>query len=250
MKKQQIRKLTIFISAILFPITMNYFSPYIITEAAMRSIVNASFIMFSFQLIFAIFFGRIFCGWVCPGAGFGEIAGCVNQKSPKLGKLKLIKYVIWTIWLSTIIVFYIRSGGIKKVDPLMFTEGGISISNPKMFITYYFVVFLLFALPVFFGRRAVCHYVCWMAPFMNIGLLLRKVLHLPGLYLKTEKSKCINCKLCSKKCVMGLDVNKMVQSEKIDAGECCLCGECIDSCPKKAISLAFGIEKSGTAAQK
>ena len=244
MKKQKIRRLIIFISALLFPITMNYLSPYIITEAAMTSVINGSFIMFSFQLLFSIFFGRLFCGWACPGAGFGEIAGYVNSKQPKLGKLKLIKYVIWLIWLGTIIFLYIRSGGIKKIDPLMYTENGVSVNKPKMFILYYFVVFFLFGLPLIFGRRAFCHYICWMAPFMNTGLFLRKLLHLPGLYLKTEKSKCINCKLCSKNCVMGLDVNKMVQTEKIDIGECCLCGACIDSCPKNAINFAFGIKKT------
>lgn len=171
--RQKMRKTIIFISALLFPITLFYYSPYVIIRAAMNSIACGSFIVFGCMLLFSIFFGRIFCGYACAGAGLGEMAGCINSKPPKLGKLRYIKYVVWAIWIATIIFLYINSGGIKAVDPLYGTTNGISITAAPEYVVYYVVGFLLFGMPLLVGKRAFCHYLCWMAPFMNIGMKIR-----------------------------------------------------------------------------
>lgn len=239
MKREKIRQGIIFISALLFPITMYYYSPAVIIHAALTGVICGSFIMFVCMLYFSIFLGRSFCGYVCAGAGFGEMAGCINQKMPKLGKLRYIKYVIWGIWLTIVILLYIKNGGIKTIDPLFGTEHGISIKAIEEYIVYYIVVFLLFGIPLLFGKRAFCHYVCWMAPFMNIGMKIRDILHLPGLRIHVDKKKCINCKRCTAKCPMGLNVQEMVQQGKICESECSMCGVCIDICPKQVISYGL-----------
>jgi len=38
---------------------------------------------------------------------------------------------------------------------------------------------------------------------------------------------------------MSLDVNAMVQTNKMEKYECILCGTCIDNCSQKAISYSF-----------
>jgi ferredoxin len=38
---------------------------------------------------------------------------------------------------------------------------------------------------------------------------------------------------------MSLDVKEMVESENMKNSECILCGECVDTCPKKAITYSF-----------
>ena len=107
------------------------------------------------------------------------------------------------------------------------------------FSVYLLVVFILFFLPLICGKRAACHYICWMAPFMNLGIKIRKLLHLPGLRIATDHTKCVDCKICTKNCPMGLDVHQIVKEGHIDEYECSMCGECIDQCPKKAISYKF-----------
>jgi polyferredoxin len=74
-----------------------------------------------------------------------------------------------------------------------------------------------------------------MAPFMVIGTKIKDFLKLPSLHLEADQNKCINCKQCSKKCPMSLEVNEMVQSGSMKNAECILCGECVDGCPKSAI---------------
>ncbi|MHA2071805.1 MAG: 4Fe-4S binding protein, partial [Candidatus Thorarchaeota archaeon] len=65
-RRQRLRKGLIFTSFLLFPIIMNYFSPYLIIEAALLGIMNGSFIVFTLLFISSLFLGRGFCGWLCP----------------------------------------------------------------------------------------------------------------------------------------------------------------------------------------
>ena len=74
---------------------------------------------------------------------------------------------------------------------------------------------------------------------MVIGTKVADFLKTPKLHLKSNKDNCINCKRCSEKCPMSLDVNHMVINDKMKNTECILCGECIDICPKKAIAYSF-----------
>jgi polyferredoxin len=61
-RRQKIRKAIILISFLLFPITINYFSPYIIIDGAAQGIITGSFITFGLLFIVSLFFGRAFCG--------------------------------------------------------------------------------------------------------------------------------------------------------------------------------------------
>lgn len=82
-KRQRVRKAIIIISFLLFPITLYYFSPYIIIDGLAKGILSGSFIVFAILLIGSIFFGRIFCGWICPAGGLGEICTNVNNNRNK-----------------------------------------------------------------------------------------------------------------------------------------------------------------------
>lgn len=68
MKRQNVRKLLLIISMLLFPVTIWYMYPYLIIRGAMEGIVTGSFIVFAFMLFGSILFGRLFCGWICPMA--------------------------------------------------------------------------------------------------------------------------------------------------------------------------------------
>ncbi len=237
-KRQKIRKGIIFISFLLFPITIYYFSPYLIVQAAFEGIVAGSFIIFTLMFLSSIFFGRAFCGWLCPAGGLQEAAFIVNKAPNKGGFRKLIKYGIWLPWVTIILLLLINAGGIKKVDMLYQTWHGISVSNPTAYIIYYGVVFLIVIFSYISGKRSFCHTICWMAPFMVLGILIRSKLGIPGLKMKTESEKCISCGNCNSKCSMSLDVKDLVKNQKLTSNiDCILCGECIDACPKKVIQF-------------
>jgi len=246
--RQRVRKALIIVSLLLFPITMNYFSPYVILDGASQGIVNGSFILFGLMFISALFVGRLWCGWGCPAAGFGEICFAINDKPARGGKLDWIKWFMWVPWIGLIATAAISAGGYRQVNFFHLTENGISLARPYeeivfAYVIYYAVVGLFVVLSVTAGRRAACHYICWMAPFMILGRKVHNLFRWPALRLKAEPDQCINCKKCTANCPMSLDVNGMVQRGAMEHSECALCGTCVDVCPKDVIRFSFSAGK-------
>jgi polyferredoxin len=123
----------------------------------------------------------LWCGWVCPAGGLGEIAFAVNDKAVSGRKIDWIKWAIWIPWIGIIAWMAISAGGYHAVNLILDTENGISVAGspdrPILFayIIYYIVISLFFILSVIVGRRAGCHTFCWMAPFMMIRRKLRNL---------------------------------------------------------------------------
>jgi ferredoxin-type protein NapH len=241
--RQSIRKAVILIMFLLFPIVLNYLSPYLIIDSASQGIVNGSLVVFALLFVSSLVFGRLWCAWVCPGAGLQEASFMVNNAPARGGKVNWIKWGIWIPWIATIAAMAILAGGYHSVNLLYSTESGISIDAPDIlprYITYYLVMGLVLVLAFTSGRRAFCHYACWMAPFMILGRKLRNVLRSPALHLRADKTLCARCESCTKTCPMSLDVAHMVQTGQMEHSECILCATCIDGCPKGVIRYALG----------
>ncbi|MDE6566942.1 MAG: 4Fe-4S binding protein [Lachnospiraceae bacterium] len=237
MARQQIRKLLLITSLLLFPITLYYFSPALIINAGLSGIINGSFIVFSLMLLLSIPFGRLFCAWLCPAGGLQECAFAINEKVPKQGWRNSIKWILWGSWLTAVVFCYVHSGKIAAVDFFFETENGISVTSIQSYVIYYGIVCLIFIPSVLFGKRVFCHYFCWMAPFMILGTKLRRLLHLPGIHIKVnEKGNCISCGKCNRACPMGIDVISETKNKMISSPECIQCGACIDHCPRNVLT--------------
>jgi len=228
---------------------MNFFSPYVIIDGAINGVVNGSLVMFGLMFVAALFLGRAWCGWVCPGAGMAEIAEPLNNRPVNPAKINWIKWLIWIPWVTIIVVLAVSSGGYQTVDLLYHTQNGISVAGsperPILFayLIYYIVIGLFIGLAILVGRRAGCHTICWMAPFMILGRWLRNRFTWPSLRLVAEFSACADCKTCTSNCPMSLNVNQMVQRGIMENADCILCGTCVDNCSKKAIRYSFSAGK-------
>ena len=236
MKRQKIRRIAIFVSFLLFPVTIWYFSPYLIIQAASEHIMNGSFIVFLTMFIASMFLGRVWCGYLCPAGGLQECCGMINDKPAKQGWRNNIKYVVWSIWMIAIVITFILGRNDVTIDFFYMTDHGISVTEIYNYVIYYGVLLVLVLPTMIHGKRGACHYICWMAPFMVIGSSIGRFLHLPQLHVEADREKCISCKRCNKVCPMGLDVESMVQSgTNHKCSECIQCGACIDECPKGAV---------------
>jgi len=244
--RQRIRKALVFLAFLSFPVTMNYLSPYVIIDGSMHGILNGSLLMFGLMFVSSLLLGRLWCGWVCPGSGMQEMVEPINSRPVNGRKLDWIKWLIWIPWVALIFFLAWRAGGYSSVDLLYHTQNGISVAGTPdrpifiAYIIYYFVIALFTGLAVLAGRRAGCHSICWMAPFMITGRWIRNRFGWPSLRLKADPSVCADCKKCTSNCPMSLDVNAMVQTGKMENTECILCGTCVDNCSKKAIRYSFG----------
>jgi len=239
--RQRIRKALLLLSFLLFPITLYYFSPALIIQGASEGIVNGSLIVFGLMFLSALFVGRLWCGWACPAGALQELGAPINDRRVSGRRLDWIKWLIWVPWIALIAVMAIRAGGFGTVAPFFQLDGGLTLlqNNPPWFIVYTIVIALFLGLAVAFGRRAGCHTICWMAPFMILGRQMRNSVRWPSLRLRADAKACTDCKRCTRACPMSLDVNGMVHSPAMENAECILCGTCVDTCPRDVIRYTF-----------
>ena len=174
-----------------------------------------------------------------PCGGMQEACFYFQDKRIYAGKKDRIKYIIFIPWFLTLLVAVFLNFRIIRIEPFFNMDSFVSVSEPWMFIIYYGVLLLLFGLVLLLGRRGLCHYVCWMAPFMIWGKKLGNALKLPGLRLTAEYQKCISCRKCSKTCPMGIDVHELVQNGSMHHDECILCAECVQICPPQLLHIKF-----------
>ncbi len=237
-KMSKARKIIQLFFFITFPITLNYLSPYLIVQGSFEGILAGSALTFAGLFLSSLFFGRSFCSFMCPAGALQDACAAIVSK-PVGKRQNIIKYVIWAVWLGAIVAGFVMAGGIKDVNMLYMTDGGISVNESSRYFIYLPIVFLLAILALVFGRRSPCHSICWMAPFMVLGTLLKEALHLPARRLQAESSRCIDCKACNKACPMSLQVNEMVAKNHMFNTECILCGQCQDVCPKQVLRVGF-----------
>jgi polyferredoxin len=240
-RRQRIRKALLFISLLLFPITLYYFSPAMIIQGAAEGIIGGSFIAFGLMFLSALLLGRLWCGWACPAGALQEFGAPINNRRVPRKRLDWIKWLIWVPWIGLIAVMAFQAGGFRSVDPFFQIEGGLTVLqiDSSWYIIYYIVIALFLGLAVIFGRRAGCHTICWMAPFLILGRKIRNLFGWPSLRLDANEDACIDCRTCTRECLMSLDVNAMVHADTIENSECILCGSCVDNCPKQVIHYTF-----------
>ena len=154
-------------------------------------------------------------------------------------KIGWIKWLIWAPWFVALIFFALRAGGVRRVDFTYQTWHGISVADMPGLIAFVSVAALFLILALAIGRRAGCHTVCWMAPFMVIGRKIRNLFAWPALRLTVTNEQCRECGSCSRHCPMSIDVMELVQEKNMETEDCILCGSCVDACPKTAIRYSF-----------
>ena len=242
MDRQKLRKSLLLISFLALPVTLFYLSPILILMGASEGVLTGSAITFAFLFIISIFAGRAWCGWICPqGALQDLVASRINNRPiDNMGRINLVKYLIWIPWISLIALLFIFNGGISAIDPLYHTDHGVSTASLFTLAIYYIIITAVFLIAAVLGRRGACHSVCHMAVFQIIGRKIRNLLQLPALHMKPSADLCNGCQRCSRECPMSLDVTEMVKSGRVEHPECILCGTCADSCPKHAVRYAFG----------
>ncbi|NTV53154.1 MAG: 4Fe-4S binding protein, partial [Candidatus Firestonebacteria bacterium] len=140
MTRQRVRQAGILISFLLFPITIYYLSPYLIIQGITEGVISGSMLVFSLMFLSALFFGRLFCGWVCPAAGLQE--ACLAVKNKRIQGGNWIKWLIWVPWMGVITWLLLLFGFPHKLAFTYFTTHGISVAEPGAYIIYYGVLSL------------------------------------------------------------------------------------------------------------
>ncbi|MFP4177979.1 MAG: 4Fe-4S binding protein [Acholeplasmataceae bacterium] len=237
--KRKTRRILAYSSMMLFPLTLNYFSPFLSVHAAIIGIASGSIITFLVMMVSGIFFRRAWCSYVCPWAAPSEILSHINDEPVNRKTTRRIRYTIFTIWLGSILLFFILAGGIPTIEPLYLTERIVSMDEPIKFVAYYTVVIILTGVTLLVGRRGSCQTMCWMSPFLEFGAWIGRKLGIRQYRVRALPSKCITCTKCNQACPMSIDVMQSLRKGQIDDTECIQCGDCVDVCPTSVLSLDF-----------
>ena len=202
---------------------------------------SSFFYAFGIVMLYAILFGRMICGWLCP---FGLIQDLLYKiKSPKVKKspvtrvLSYLKYVVLVFFAVVVPVTYAiyktpTPAFCKYICPAGIIEGGLLLLSNKVndssfrmlgpLFTWKFLLMISIVVGCVFIYRVFCRFIC---PLGGLYGLFNKFSFLG---VKVDEEKCTHCNLCVAQCKVDI--------KHVGDQECISCGECINVCPTKAIS--------------
>ncbi|MFA5267211.1 MAG: 4Fe-4S dicluster domain-containing protein [Methanoregula sp.] len=238
--RQNLRKWLLVISFVLLPVTLMIISPIVIMMGAAQGIATGSMLLFIANFILSFVVARLWCGWLCPMGAWQEICSPVMKHTVQDGWRNYVKYGVTVLWLGTLAYLFFSAGGIRSVDPFFGMENGLSITSIATLMVVVVIFALLFIIAFLMGRRGFCHVFCPVAALMITGRKIRNLVGWPALQLSADSSRCIDCRMCSRECPMGLDVNGMVRNGDMENADCIHCASCADICPQGAITYGAG----------
>lgn len=169
-------------------------------------------------IVLTIFFGRIFCGWVCPIGGLLTlIPNC--RKRLILPRWIYDNRYFWQIFLLSILL--VSSNWPLFLSPFhLLTEELTRLMQGKI---PWLLAGMVFAGIIFFPR-VWCVYIC------PTGLLLAAISRCRPLQIIVGE-ECIECGVCR----TGCRTQAIVPRERRVSEDCMLCGRCWQTCPEKAV---------------
>ncbi len=191
----------------------------------LQKLFSGTMTLFFFTFIFAVLFGRAFCGNICPFGFLQELVGKISKRkftvSEKADKiLRFGKYIV--LGIITVMAWITATIWISPYDPWtafahiwsgaeIFAENGIG-----------FVILVIVLVAAVFIDRFFCKYLCPAGALYGVTSKISPV--------KIKRDKCSNCGQCSRKCPMNIDVSS---TNAVTSAECIACGECVNACPSK-----------------
>ncbi len=179
--------------------------------------------------------GRVFCGWTCPVNLLLEIIDWIRLKLniqveervlPRHAKVYVAAGVLVLSLILSVPVF-------EALSPISFINKGIIFGSLVGGVTLLAVILV----ELFWGHRVWCRALCPLGGFYEVvgkvGLL----------NVAIDNEACIGCNKCKKACLCDpeiLEAPVAGEDTIVRAGDCMLCGKCIEACPVKALSIKIG----------
>ena len=191
--------------------------------------------MLPFLVIYGLIRGRVFCGWVCPVNLLLEIVDWLRAKLHiKVEERVLPRHVKVYVAAGVLVLSLLLGFPVfEALSPISFINKGLLFGSLVGGVTLLAIV----VVELFWGHRVWCRAICPLGGFYEV---VGKV----GLVnVHMDHEKCIGCNKCKKACLCDpeiLDAAVAGEDVMVRAGDCMLCGKCVEACPTCALSIGPG----------
>ena len=179
--------------------------------------------------------GRVFCGWTCPVNLLLEIIDWIRLKlNLKVEERVLPRHAKVYVAAGVLVLSLLLSFPVfEALSPISFINKGLIFGSLVGGVTLLAVILV----ELFWGHRVWCRALCPLGGFYEV---VGKV----GLInVAIDNETCIGCNKCKKACLCDpeiLDAPVAGEDVIVRAGDCMLCGKCIEACPVEALSIKIG----------
>ncbi len=171
--------------------------------------------LFALSVILALFYGRFYCGWLCPINTLMKTVTGIKRKL-KFGKLKIPRLLTHPFFRYGFLALFLLAFGV-----VMKTGRKLPVL-PALLI-------LGTGLTFFFPEELWHRYLC---PY---GTILHFTGARAGRSLNVDTGRCSSCGSCGRVCSGGAVREAAEGKYDLERGLCLLCLDCIDQCPQRAI---------------
>jgi len=196
------------------------------------------FIAILIPILFTLFFGRIFCGWICPAAILFQFISKMREALLYLGiplpNLKLsgkIKYYLLGISIFTGLILNFSFVSFIYPPKMISIEIFFFVTKSVFSSGFMFLIFILI-FDLLFGKRLWCRSIC------PGGAIYSTLSKFSVLKIQNDIEKCTDCGICDKLCPYALTPSKNEYFLSCDQ-----CGICIDKCPDKTIKFKLELPR-------
>lgn len=177
--------------------------------------------------VVAIFKGRMWCGNFCPRGSFNDTI--LSKISRKRNVPKFLK----ATWFRLTFLSFVMGAFVLQIVFAWGSFAAISFVFIRMIIVTTVITIIL---GIAYNQRTWCM-ICPMGTMAHyvakFELFKSKFTH-----VAFDKNKCVDCKICSKNCPIGVDVLSHKNAGKVMDADCIKCSACVEKCPKKSLYIA------------
>ncbi len=209
------------------------FLQYVVASKSLA--LNALLAVLPVLVFYGLIRGRAFCGWTCPVNLLLEIIDWIRLKLKiKVEERVLPRHAKVYIAAGVLVLSLVLSFPVfEALSPISFIYKGLIFGSLVGGITLLAVILV----ELFWGHRVWCRALCPLGGFYEVvgkvGLL----------NVAIDNETCIGCNKCKKACLCDpeiLDAPVAGEDVIVRAGDCMLCGKCIEACPVEALSIKIG----------
>lgn len=186
-------------------------------------------------VVYGLIRGRAFCGWVCPVNLLLEGLDWLRGKAGiQVQETRLPRHAkIWIAVAVLLLSALLSVPFFELFSPISAINKGLLFGSMAGLITLVAIILI----ELFWGHRVWCRALCPLGGFYEV---LGRV---GVVSVKMDHGACVNCNACKLGCLCDssiLDAVLAGEDTVVRAGDCMLCGKCVEACPRGALRFGLG----------